>query len=327
MPSLQDNIAAIDRVEIAKRAEAEAAFIAKINAARSERDDAALALEGYRKKLASLDGRPAESLPDDDKGLREHFLAIEVSKGRIKIGERKLELANLAVAEAEAEQQADRNGQGAELQLALEERERFIEDFDQKFPEHAKALFELIRSALHFEALAEAVGAGSAPRSLPQFDPSDPGFAQMRIALVTRDGTILCAAISSPNLGMVSAWGRAMNAMFAESSAAEADPIERTAERLRLAEGDVSALEATLARHTDDLNAVMTQIASASARGATAGELATACGRRLNLETGIRRASASLVRVRRANEQARDAHELACARAEKRAINAYRGHL
>ena len=162
MPSLQHNIAAVDRVEIAKRAETEAGFIAKINAARSERDASALALDGYRTKFASLDGRPAEGLPDDDKGLREHFLAIEVSKGRIKIGERKLELANLALAGAEAEQQADRNGQGAELQRALEERERFIEDFDQKFPARAKALFELIRSALHFEAIAEAAGTGGA---------------------------------------------------------------------------------------------------------------------------------------------------------------------
>lgn len=111
-----------------------------------------------------------------------------------------------------------------------------------------------------------------------------------------------------------------MNAMSADSSTAEADPIERCADRLRIAEGQVIALQATLARHTDDLNAVMAQIASASARGAKAGELATACARRLSLETEIRRATTSLVKVREATKQAAAAHELARAREDKRAL-------
>ena len=189
VPNLQANIAAINRIEIAKRAETEAAFIAKTYAARGARDAVAKALEEHRAKLASLEGQ-AESLPDDDKGLREHFLAIEVSKGRINIGERKLELADIAVAEAEADQKADRDGNGAAFHLAVGERERFIDEFDRQFPERARALFELIRSAVHFEALARAEVA-SAPATLPEFNRSDAGFAQMRIELVTKDGTIV----------------------------------------------------------------------------------------------------------------------------------------
>jgi len=194
MASLRANMAVVSGAAIASRASAEASIQAKVGAARAARDGFARALDLHKEKLASLDGLPVESLPDEDAALAEHFQSIDVTKGRIRIGEKKLELSEVALAEAEVEFRSDRDVNGTAFQRAAAERERVIENFDAHFAERAKKLFDLIRSAMIVEA--EAAGLEKKPsaravRPAPEFDRDHPNFASLRIELVGKKGLVL----------------------------------------------------------------------------------------------------------------------------------------
>ncbi len=152
MPSLKDSIAAVSRAEIAKRAEAEAAVMARVIEARPGRDACAKDADLRKQQLAGLEAKPLDSLPDDDAAIREHLMAIDVAKSRVKIAEKKLGEAEAALAEAQSDLETDKTVHAAAFEKAQLERERMAEDFDRDFAGHAKALSELIASALDVEA-------------------------------------------------------------------------------------------------------------------------------------------------------------------------------
>ena len=154
MASLRDNIATVARAAIAKRAEAEAAVMTKVIDARAARDACGKDVDARKQRLAELEAKPLDSLPDDDAAIREHVMSVEVAKSRLKIAEKKIEGAEAALAQAQAELNADKTVNAAAFQQTARERERVAENFDLHFSEHAEALLELIASALEVEKQA-----------------------------------------------------------------------------------------------------------------------------------------------------------------------------
>src|SRR5271157_229866 len=108
MPSLKDNIAALSRAAIAKRAEVEAAAMSKVVDTRAARDAFAKNANLRKEHLAGLEAKPLDSLLDDDAAIREHLMSIEVAKSRRAIAEKKLEAAEAALAEAQSELETDK---------------------------------------------------------------------------------------------------------------------------------------------------------------------------------------------------------------------------
>jgi hypothetical protein len=154
MASLKDNIATVGRAAIAKRAEVEAAVMAKVIDARAARDACGKEVDLRKEHLAALEAKPIDSLPDEDAAIREHLMSVEVAKSRFKIAEKRFEAADAAFAQAQSELEADRTVQAPAFEQASLVRERIAEDFDQDFPDHAKAIIKLIESTIEVERQA-----------------------------------------------------------------------------------------------------------------------------------------------------------------------------
>lgn len=196
MPSLQDNIAAIKRAEIAKRATIEAELLLKVDAASAGEALAAKARDEHKGKLAAVVAEPLDSLADDDKVIDARLRAERVAEVRLATAEKALADAQAALAAAKAELKADADVQLPAFDKAARAREQTIKDFDGAFPMHARGLFDLISVTLEIEALAlEAGGKRQAPhdsrRPTPEFERGSPNFASLRIELVDASGAVL----------------------------------------------------------------------------------------------------------------------------------------
>ena len=102
MPSLKENIAALKRAEMAKRAEIEAELLLKVGAARAEEGLAAKAIDDRKAQLAAIVATPLDRLPDDDKAIGARLLAEGVAKARLGIAETALADAQAALAAFES---------------------------------------------------------------------------------------------------------------------------------------------------------------------------------------------------------------------------------
>jgi hypothetical protein len=196
MPSLKENIAALKRAEIAKRAETEAQLLLKVSAARAEEGSAAKALDDRKAKLAAVVATPIDRLPDDEKVIEERVRVERVAEARLKIAETALADAQAALAAAEAELKADADVQSPAFDKLARARDRMAEDFDNRFPEHAEGLFDLIKDALAIEALAaqakgKASGAPGPTAPGPEFARGQPNSACLRIEFVDASGAVL----------------------------------------------------------------------------------------------------------------------------------------
>jgi hypothetical protein len=193
MASLKDNIATVGRAAIAKRAEVEAAVMAKVIDARAARDACGKEVDLRKEHLAALEAKPIDSLPDEDAAIREHLMSVEVAKSRFKIAEKRFEAADAAFAQAQSELEADRTVQAPAFEQASLARERIAEDFDQEFPDHAQAIITLVESTIEVERQAargneKPTGVGRAVRAVRELITGSP---TLRIELVDKGGAVL----------------------------------------------------------------------------------------------------------------------------------------
>jgi hypothetical protein len=166
---------------------AEAAGLLKLKAARDAVADAAKTLEAERGKFAALEAERAD-LPLDDGRIQQHLVNEQTARTRIAIAEKRAAAAEATLATLQDE--AGRAERIAAYDRVAEQGKRLAARFDEEFPRHAAALFDLfVQASNHADDCARvnrALPDGAAPVATAlKFLPGGP---PTRVVIEAQDG-------------------------------------------------------------------------------------------------------------------------------------------